>query len=287
MQPLDSLPPDYQPLRAVLVEDSPPEMTLLKSYLSTYCPQVEVVGETGNMQEALTLIMDEQPDLLLLDIELGDGTSYDLLDQLQARGFPLTCEIIFMTGHREFDYATTAFAYSALDFLTKTLDPVALQKAVNKAGQRQHRDQYARQLNLLMDLIRSPEPRSNRLALHQPGGLIEFIEIDQIQYVEADTVMTRFMMCDGRLMRATRSIGQYTKLLQQHNFFPISQSILLNLDQLRQYDHAEKVLTLRSGQVLYASRRGGQDLRNYLNRTTAPTEPQSSLLGNWLGKLLR
>lgn len=41
-----------------------------------------------------------------------------------------------------------------------------------------------------MDLIRSPEPRSNRLALHQPGGLIEFIEIDQIQYIEADTVMT-------------------------------------------------------------------------------------------------
>ncbi|MCY7360427.1 MAG: LytTR family DNA-binding domain-containing protein [Rudanella sp.] len=287
MRPLDSLSTNYQPLRAILVEDSPPEMILLKSYLAKYCTQVEVVGETGNMQEAMALIMEEQPDLLLLDIELGDATSYDLLDQLQATGFPLTCEIIFMTGHPKFDYATTAFAYSALDFLTKTIDPVALQKAVTKASQRQNREQYARQLNLLMDLIRSPESRSNRLAVHQPGGLIEFIEIDQIQYLEADTVMTRFMMCDGRLMRATRNIGQYTKLLQQHNFFPISQSILLNLNQLKQYDHAEKALTLINGQVLYASRRGGQDLRHYLSQTTTPAEPQSGLLRNWLGKLFR
>ncbi len=287
MQLSDRLPTDPQPLRAVLVEDNPSEMTLLKAYLATYCPQVEVVGETGNSQEALTLIMDEQPDLLLLDIELGDATSYDLLDQLQARDFPINSEIIFMTGHREFDYATTAFAYSALDFLTKPFEPVALQKAVNKAGQRQNRDQYARQLNLLMDLIRSPEPRSNRLALHQPGGLIEFIEIDQIQYIEADTVMTRFMMRDNRLMRATRSIGQYTKLLQQHNFFPISQAVLLNLNQLKKYDHAERTLTLISGQTLYASRRGGQDLRHYLNQTTAPAEPQSRLLRDWLSKLFQ
>ena len=287
MRPLDNFSTNSQPLRTVLVEDNHKEMILLKSYLTTYCPQVEVVGETGNRKEAVTMILEEQPDLLLLDIELGDGTGYDLLDQLQASGFPLTCEIIFMTGHQKFDYATTAFAYSALDFLTKTIDPVAIQKAVNKASQRQNREQYTRQLNLLMDLIRSPEPRSNRLAIHQPGGLIEFIEIDQIQYLEADTVMTRFMMRDGRLMRATRNIGQYTKLLQQHNFFPISQSILLNLNQLKQYDHAEKALTLINGQVLYASRRGGQDLRHYLNQTTTLAESSSSLLRNWLGKLFR
>lgn len=287
MRPSDSLPTGNQFLRAVLVEDSPQEMALLKAYLATYCPQVVVVGETATIPQALTLITDEQPDLLLLDIELGDATSYDLLDQLQARDFPINSEIIFMTGHREFDYATTAFAYSALDFLTKPIDPLVLQKAVTKAGQRQNRDQYARQLNLLMDLIRSPEPRSNRLAVHQPGGLIEFIEIDQIQYLEADTVMTRFMMRDGRLMRATRNIGQYTKLLQQHNFFPISQSILLNLNQLKQYDHAEKLITLISGQVLYASRRGGQDLRHYLNQTTNPADSQSGLLRNWVDKLFR
>ena len=276
-----------QPLRAIIAEDIPREMKTLKEYLATYCPQVDVVGETGDVDEAFTLIINQKPDLLLLDIDLDKGTSYNLLDRLQLVGFSLTCEVVFMTGHREFDYATTAFAYSALDFLTKPLDPVALQKAVNKACQRQNREQYTRQLNLLMDLIRSPEPHSNRLAVHQPGGLIEFIEIDKIQYVEADTVMTRFMMCDGRLMRATRNIGQYTKLLQQHNFFPISQSILLNLNQLKLYDHTEKALTLINGQVLYTSRRGGQDLRHYLNRTTTPAEPQSGLLKNWLGKLFR
>jgi len=279
-------PTDNQPLRAILVEDIPTERTILKTYLATYCPQVRVIGETGNIDEALSLIMEAQPDLLLLDIEIGNATSYDLLDQLQLNGFPMDCEIVFMTGHREFDYATTAFAYSALDFLTKPLDPVSLQKAVNKAGQRQNREQYARQLNLLMDLIRSPEPRSNRLAVHQPGGLIEFIEIDQIQYLEADTVMTRFMMRDGRLMRATRNIGQYTKLLQQHNFFPISQSILLNLNQLKQYDHTEKALTLINGQVLYASRRGGQDLRHYLNQTALSSEGSGTLLNKIIRKLL-
>ena len=53
-------------------------------------------------------------------------------------------------------------------------------------------------------------------------------------------------MRDGRLMRATKGIGQYTKLLQQHRFFSISQSVLLNLDHLKQYDHTERTLTLLS-----------------------------------------
>lgn len=272
-------------LRAILVEDTPREMLLLKDALSLHCPEVQVIGEAEELAEAVELILREEPDLLFLDIEILGGTGYDLIDQLQLKGYPMDSEVVFMTGHQKFDYATRAFDYSALDFLPKPIEPIALQRAVNRASEQQNREQHARQLSLLMDLIRSPEPRSNRLAVHQPGGLIEFISIDQVQYLEADGSMTRFMMLDGRLMRATRAIGQYTKLLQQHNFFPISHSTLLNLDQLKQYDHAEKALTLLSGRVLYASRRGGQDLRHYLSQIGMASSPSPNLLQNLLAKL--
>lgn len=274
-------------LRAIIVEDIPHELAYLKECLAQNCPQVEVVGATGQSTQALQLIREHEPDLLLLDIEIDQGTSYDLLDQLQRQGIRLTCEIIFMTGHPKFDYATTAFAYSALDFLTKPIDPQHLQKAIARACERPNWDQYARQLNLLMDLVRSPEPRSNRLALHQPGGVIEFIDIDQILYLEADGVTTQFMMQDGRLMLAMRNIGQYSKLLERHGFFPISQSIMVNLDQLKRYDHAERVLTLNNGKTLYASRRGGQDLRHYLNQSIQETQLSSNPLIKFFEKIFR
>ena len=276
-------------MKAIIVEDIPAELAHLKNCLAAQCPEVQVVGEADNIEEALRLIVQEKPELLLMDVEIMGGTSYDLLDRLQKQGYPFDFEIIFMTGHHKFDYATAAFAYSAIDFLTKPVDPAILQKAVQKAVQRQQPQQTAQQFALLLDLLRTPDSKINRLAVHLMGGVIEFIEIDQIVYLEADGVITNFILKDKPPLKGARNLGQYVPILQRgHRFFSISNSLLVNLDQTIRYDHSEKTLRMSNGDVLYASRRGGQDLRNYLNEQQQTADESkntiSSIFRKFFGK---
>lgn len=254
-------------IRTILIEDIPAELSLIKNLLATYCPEIEVVGATGQVSEAIQLISQHHPDLLLMDIEITGGTSYDVLDQLQKQGLPLEFETIFMTGHKHFDYATLAISYSALDFLTKPIDPAQLEKAVRKAALRLHPEQRLQQIQLFMDLIRSTDNQVNRMAVHLPGGVLEFIDLNQILYLEADGVMTDFVFTTERKLKAARNLGQYAQLLQrQHSFFSISNSVLINLNHMLRYNPQEKAVTMINGKVLYAARRGGQDLRNYMTR---------------------
>jgi len=105
------------------------------------------------------------------------------------------------------------------------------------------------------------------MAVHLTQGVIEFINVEDIVYLEADGVTTRFCLAENKSLMAARNLGQYEAFLTQHrNFFSISNSLLVNLDQMQRYDHAEKAVTMANGKVLYASRRGRQDLCNRLNR---------------------
>lgn len=118
------------------------------------------------------------------------------------------------------------------------------------------------------------------------AGVIEFVEIDQILYLEADGVMTNFVFKDKPLLKTMRNLGQYAQILQrEHRFFSLSNSLVINLDQMLRYDHSEKVVKMSDGTVLYASRRGGQDLRNYINEQPQNLEKSKNSLFSVFRKL--
>jgi two-component system, LytTR family, response regulator len=253
-------------MKTIIIEDIAHEVALIKSLLKQYFPGIEVVGHADNVEDGVRLISTLKPNFLLMDIEIMGGTSYDILNQLQKQQIPMDFEVIFLTGNRKFDYATMAFAYSALDFLTKPIEPESFVKAIEKAIQQSNPQQYLHQIQLFMDLVRSPDNRNAKLAVHKVGGIIEFVLIDQIIYLEADREVTAFVFKAEKEIKAARNLGQYDQLLiNNHHFFPISNSVLINLEEMKSYDHSEKRITMSNGKQLYASRRGGQDLKNYLN----------------------
>lgn len=253
-------------MKVIIIEDITYEVELVKSLLKKLFPQVEVIGQADNVEDGVTLIVTHKPDFILMDIEIMGGTSYDILNQIQKLNISIDFEIIFLTGNRKFDYATMAFAYSALDFLTKPIDPILFEKAIKKAIERGNPQQYLNQIQLFMDLVRSPDNKNSKLAVHKIGGVISFVQIDQIVYLEADKEVTRFVFKNGEEVIAARNLGQYDQLLvNNHRFFSISNSLLINLDELDSYDHSEKIAIMCNHKRLYASRRGGQDLKNYIN----------------------
>jgi DNA-binding NarL/FixJ family response regulator len=115
---------------AIIVEDEPKNIRILKDQLHHHCPDLTVVGSAENIKSALSMIEELKPDLVFLDIEMPYGNAFDLLENIEDVHF----EIIFITAFSE--YAIKAFKYSAIDYLLKPLDIEELIEAVERATKR-------------------------------------------------------------------------------------------------------------------------------------------------------
>ena len=252
-------------IQSIIVEDIPANREVLKKLLAEQCPNVSILGEAETIEEAENLIKKTNPRLVFLDIELKQTTGFDLLKKLHREG-SINFETIFFTAHGTYDNATRAIKYSALDFLTKPLDPEKLRHAVEKASKKLNQKQHNAQIELLLETLKSPSAKTNRIAFHLLKGIIEFVKVDDIVYLEADQNVSYVYLQNGSKLNAMRNLGHYSKLLvSDYSFFPISHSIVVNLDYVKRYNHSELTVSLTNGKHLFASRRGGQDFKRYLN----------------------
>ena len=83
-------------IRTIIIDDEPNNIEALKQLLLKYCPLIELIGVAENIRTGQTLIMDTQPDLVLLDIEMPYGNAFELLNNLS----PVNFEIIFVSSDR-------------------------------------------------------------------------------------------------------------------------------------------------------------------------------------------
>jgi two-component system LytT family response regulator len=115
-------------IKTVLVDDEPNNLETLHQLLVKYCPQVVIAGTADSVTKAREVIVEQNPDLVFLDIEMPYGNAFELLNSLPAIDF----EIIFVTAFG--NYAIEAIKFSALDYLLKPLNIKELQAAVLKAA---------------------------------------------------------------------------------------------------------------------------------------------------------
>ena len=239
-------------MTALLVEDMPQALQVLQNDLAEYCPDVQITGTAHSVVEAAKQLRQHTPDLLFLDILLGDGTGFDLLEI-----FPnLRARIIFVTASDE--YAVRAFRFAAVDYLLKPVEPAQLQAAVQRAkNQLAH---SAESLDLLKETIRRPDVLPSRISLNTQER-IAVVDIDQIVRCEADGNNTWFVLASGEKIFVTRTLKQFEQLLAQHQFVRVHQSHLLNLAYIREYVKKDGgYLKLKSGGIVPVSLRKKAEL---------------------------
>lgn len=173
------------PIRILIVDDEPPcRDTIL--FLRNEYPAAMVVGEAATLAEkAAVLLLELNPDLVLLDSNLPDGTGFDLLDQFPAASF----KVIFTTAHD--DFAIRAFRYSAIDYLLKPVDPDLLFQAIKKAETLNL--QHSKQLIQLRHNINSGQ--FDRITLNTGDGMV-FVQTTDILHLEANGNYTFAFMID-------------------------------------------------------------------------------------------
>ena len=213
-------------ITAIIVDDLPSAREMLEADLKEHFPNIKLIGTAESVISAAKLLKKEQPDLLFLDIDLGDGTGFDLLEIVPD----LKAKVIFATASEA--YAIRAFKFAAVDYLLKPIDVDELKKAVEKARGQLGLDQE--RLNLLSETIRNPDKLPNRISLHTLEK-IRVVEISDILRCESDGNNTIFYLNEGDKIFVTKTLKYFEKLLEGRSFMRVHQSHLVNVDYIKAY----------------------------------------------------
>jgi len=232
-------------MRAIIVDDEAKSRNTLKSSLEKYTPDIEVVADAASVVEALKKIKEFQPDLLFLDVQLPDGSGFDILELLPNLSF----KIIFVSAYDK--YAIDAFKFSAIDYLLKPVEPDLLIKAVEKSSREDKLESLEGKLNVLL----GNRKRIEKIALPSTNGL-ELVKVKNILYCQADSNYTIFHLQNNQQVMVSRSLKEYDEILTPQGFYRIHQSYLIKLSFVKKYIKGEGgSVILENGKELDVSRR--------------------------------
>lgn len=219
-------------LNVVIIEDEIRSRETLKSLLTEFCDDVNVLGMAGAVGDAVDLIKKVKPELIFLDIELQTGTGFDVLNQIEDRNF----DVIFTTAFEQ--YAIKAIKFSSLDYLLKPIDIDELQEALDKAKERKDTTSTSQQLNLLLKNVENKPNQRKKICLSTSDGL-EFIDIENICYCEANGSYTNFTIKPDKKLMVSKNLKEYENLLSDHSFMRVHNSYLINLNEVKKFVKSE------------------------------------------------
>lgn len=215
-------------LRAIIVDDEPKSCDTLSAMVAEFLDDVEVVSIHHNVPDGIKAINALKPDIVFLDIEMNSETGFDLLQQMPKIDF----EVIFTTAFEQ--YALKAIKFAALDYLLKPIDISELEEAVEKAKQKRKGKELNQGLEALMSNLKSTSSSQHQIALPTSDGLL-FVHVSEIIYCQADGPYTYFFMKDGSKITVSKNLKEYEELLEDHYFFRVHKSYLINLKEMKRY----------------------------------------------------
>lgn len=225
-------------LTAVIVEDEEQALVHLEGLVSKHHSELKLLGNACDVESGVALVRRTQPQVLFLDIELKDRTSFELLQALGST----RPHVIFTTAHE--GYAIKAIRFSCLDYLLKPVDPDELREALLKVQQAERKNDRPEQVDMLLKNIdRTTDERV--IAVPVADGL-EFVHVNEILACESDSNYTTLHLRDGKRLLISRTMKQFEDLLQGSSFMRVHNSWLVHLKHIRKYlrgDGGEVVLS--------------------------------------------
>lgn len=202
-------------IKAVIIDDMPLAIASLAKDIEETGLNIEVVGTAEGVISGAKLLKSVEPDLIFLDIHMGDGDGFDLLDIIDNRQY----KVIFTTASK--DHAIKAFQFSAVDYLLKPIDPELLKKAIEKMN----RDTGV------------SGKKAGSITLNTQEEM-RLARIDQIIRLEAMGNYTNFHFIDEPKLLVTKTLKEFEKLLPDH-FLRVHQSHLVNRNHIKAYIKTE------------------------------------------------
>ncbi len=256
-------------MKVVIVDDEPAARRMLREYCER-AGELGIIGEYGDARTALEALRRAPPDLVFLDIQLGDRSGIEVVRALDMQPQPL---IVFVTAYDQ--YAVEAFEVSAVDYLLKPFDEVRFRRCLERVRQRHaqaHDSVRDEQQQRLAELLERLAPRADPAAIQgarllaELGGRLHMLEAARIECVEADRNYVRLTV--GRdTYHARSSLQQAEQFLQSQPMLRISRSCLINVQHLREVSRTPRgdfILVLAGGVTVTSSEGHREAVRQYM-----------------------
>ena len=224
-------------MKAVIIEDEKNGREILTRLLERHCPEILVCAEADSMDSGMRAIQKHTPEVVFLDIKLGNENSFDLLRQVDRQRYNFN--IIFTTAYEEF--AIPAIRSDAIDYLLKPIDAIELRSAVSKLLQRQ---KSALSESSLGKSRRRDLPQ--KIKIHNRNGF-DLIDMDDILYCLSEVNYTRFYLKDKKTILTSKTLKHYQQILEEFWFLRIHKSIIVNVKEVTSYKNS------KGGQVVMSN----------------------------------
>lgn len=218
-------------IKVLIIEDEIPAQRLLKETLQELDIELEVVGCIGSVQSAVTWFQqNEHPEIVLLDIQLSDGQSFEIFKQVKVDSM-----IIFTTAYDE--YALQAFKVNSLDYLLKPIEKDELQDAFEKY--QQYNKQFIKEKNSTIDyselaaLIKNEKQEYRKRFLIQSNESFFHLPIEQIAFIYSLQGITFVVTFEKREYPVNFSLESIKEQLNPELYFKVNRQIIVNINTIK------------------------------------------------------
>ncbi|NDB35547.1 MAG: DNA-binding response regulator [Flavobacteriia bacterium] len=216
--------------KVLIIDDEKRIRDFVKRMIDSFELDVQVYTDGESVDTGIESIKRIQPDIVFLDIQMPDGTGFDLLNQIGEKRF----ELIFITAFQE--YAIMAIKFSALDYILKPIDAEELKTALVNALDTIDYKKEDTQFDALTHNLNTNQKRKLVLKTQES---VHVVDLNEIIRCEADKNYTFFYLNNGKKILVSRTLKDFEVLLGNHGFFRVQQSHLINLEYIDRYDKQE------------------------------------------------
>lgn len=243
-------------MNIAIIDDALMNIHLLDSMLRDVLTDPVEIHHAQTVEEGIALLETQRPDLVFLDIELGAGYGFDIVDASAYKDF----ELIIVSAYPQF--ALKSYHYNPIHYLLKPLKEENLREGLDRYDERKG---TASQTS-------KPQPNSIKKSLKKrislpENGRLRFVEIADIVYLESRNVYTIFHLKEGMPMTVSKGLAKYERLLPTSHFHRIHDRYIVNLHYINCYEQGRGgMVELTSGEELSVSTRRKQGFLEKLDK---------------------
>ena len=193
-----------------------------------YCKGFTIEGSAGTLKQGMILIQKTQPDLILLNVMLKDGSGFELLNKIEERNF----EVIFMAGNRDFAYK--AIKYNALDYILKPFEEKEVIESLLKATEKRKQENNKYLLRSFLSNFAGQKSNGKKVVLKTTDD-IHIVEVGKIIRCESDGSYTKVYLTGKSQIVVSKNLKEFEELLTDFGLLRVHHSHLVNINHIERF----------------------------------------------------
>lgn len=244
--------------RVLIIDDEPLARMVVLEYLQPFNSQLQVMQECGDGFEGIKAIMQHQPDLIFLDVQMPKINGFEMLELVEQPP-----QVIFTTAFDE--YAIKAFEAHAVDYLLKPFSRERFNKAVEKFLSQSGTAPVIKATEALLDSA-SQSPAQHERIVVKTGTKVKIIPVHDVEYLAADDDYVSIHTAEGSFLK-NKTMSFFEQTLDARQFARVHRSYIIRISEITRIDPYEKdthLAILKSGARIPVSKTGYAKLKQVL-----------------------